>query len=76
MKITGNTVVLTPPLCLCGVTSDGKTVPGTHAKVDAVSEALDTPGFNGDSGEVLAAGRKHVLLGLGASDAEIGRAHV
>ncbi|MFM8641458.1 MAG: M17 family peptidase N-terminal domain-containing protein, partial [Phycisphaerales bacterium] len=35
----------------------------------ACADALDTPGFAGDSGEVLAAGPKHVLLGLGASDA-------
>jgi leucyl aminopeptidase len=52
-----------------GVTSDGRTVPAAHAKVAAVEAALETPGFNGDNGEVLAAGPRHVLLGLGASDA-------
>jgi leucyl aminopeptidase len=52
-----------------GVTSDGKTVPAAHAKVQAVADALETPGFAGDNGEVLAAGPKHVLLGLGAPDA-------
>jgi hypothetical protein len=52
-----------------GVTSDGRTVPSAHARVDAVAEALKVPGFAGDNGEVLAAGTKHVLLGLGASDA-------
>ncbi|MBM4100096.1 MAG: leucyl aminopeptidase family protein [Planctomycetes bacterium] len=58
-----------PSVTVVGVTSDGKTVPSAHAKVQAVADALDTPGFAGDSGEVLAAGPKHVLLGLGASDA-------
>ena len=48
-----------------GVTSDGRTVPAAHAKVPAVEAALDTPGFKGDNGEVLAAGTRHVLLGLG-----------
>ena len=48
-----------------GVTSDGKTVPATYAKIQAVSDALETPGFSGENGEVLAAGGKHVLLGLG-----------
>jgi leucyl aminopeptidase len=52
-----------------GVTSDGRTVPAAHAKVQAVADALETPGFAGDNGEVLAAGPKHVLLGLGAPDA-------
>ncbi len=48
-----------------GVTSDGKTVPAAYAKIQAVSDALETPGFSGENGEVLAAGAKHVLLGLG-----------
>jgi len=48
-----------------GVTSDGKTVPAAHAKVQAVMDALDTPGFAADNGEIVAAGAKHVLLGLG-----------
>ena len=58
-----------PSVTVVGVTSDGKTVPSAHAKVQAVADALDTPGFAGDNGEVLAAGPRHVLLGLGASDA-------
>lgn len=57
------------PVTVVGVTSDGKTVPAAHAKVQAVADALETPGFAGDNGEVLAAGPKHVLLGLGAPDA-------
>ena len=57
------------PVTVVGVTSDGKTVPAAHAKVAAVAEALDTPGFAGENGEVLAVGATHVLLGLGASDA-------
>jgi leucyl aminopeptidase len=48
-----------------GVTSDGKTVPAAYATIQAVSDALETPGFGGENGEVLAAGAKHVLLGLG-----------
>ena len=48
-----------------GVTSDGKTVPAAYAKIQAVSDALETPGFSGENGEVLAAGATHVLLGLG-----------
>lgn len=48
-----------------GVTSDGKTVPAAYAAIQAVSDALETPGFSGENGEVLAAGAKHVLLGLG-----------
>ena len=48
-----------------GVTSDGKTVPAAYAKIQAVSDALETPGVSGENGEVLAAGGKHVLLGLG-----------
>jgi leucyl aminopeptidase len=48
-----------------GVTSDGKTVPAAHATIQAVSDALETPGFGGENGEVQAAGAKHVLLGLG-----------
>ena len=48
-----------------GVTSDGKTVPAAYATIQAVSDALETPGFSGENGEVLAAGAKHVLLGLG-----------
>ena len=48
-----------------GVTSDGKTVPAAYATIQAVSDALETPGFGGENGEVLAAGTKHVLLGLG-----------
>ena len=48
-----------------GVTSDGKTVPAAYAKIQAVSDALETPGFSGENGEVRAAGATHVLLGLG-----------
>jgi leucyl aminopeptidase len=57
------------PVTVVGVTSDGKTVPAAHAKVAAVAEALDTPGFAGENGEVLAVGATHVLLGLGVSEA-------
>ena len=53
------------PVTVVGVTSDGKTVPAGHAKVQAVMDALDTPGFAAENGEILAAGAKHVLLGLG-----------
>ena len=52
-----------------GVTSDGKTVPGAYAKVQAVNDALETPGFAGENGEILPAGPKHLLLGLGDSGA-------
>ena len=53
------------PVTVVGVTSDGKTVPAGHAKVQAVLDALETPGFAADNGEIVAAGAKHVLLGLG-----------
>ena len=53
------------PITVVGVTSDGKTVPASHAKVQAVLDALETPGFAADNGEIVAAGAKHVLLGLG-----------
>jgi len=59
----------TSHVTVVGVTSDGRTVPSAHAKVDAVADALRIPGFAGDNGEVLPAGRSHVLLGLGAPDA-------
>ena len=68
-KITAAAPSARNAVTVVGVTSDGKTVPAAHAKVPAVADALDTPGFAGDNGEVVMAGPKHVLLGLGASDA-------
>ncbi|MFM8818358.1 MAG: hypothetical protein ACKOHI_10900, partial [Phycisphaerales bacterium] len=61
----------TSHVTVVGVTSDGRTVPSAPAKVDAVADALRIPGFAGDTGEVLPAGRSHVLLGLGAPDAGV-----
>lgn len=68
-KITAAAPSARNAVAVVGVTSDGKTVPAAHAKVPAVADALDTPGFAGDNGEVVMAGPKHVLLGLGASAA-------
>jgi len=68
-KITAAAPSARNAVTVVGVTSDGKTVPAAHGKVQAVADALDTPGFAGDNGEVVMAGPKHVLLGLGASDA-------
>ena len=68
-RITAASAPVRSTVTVVGVTSDGRTVPAVHAKVDAVAAALATPGFNGDNGEVLAAGPSHVLLGLGAPDA-------
>ena len=68
-KITLAAAPARSTVTVVGVTSDGRTVPAAHAKVEAVAAALETPGFAGDNGEVLAAGARHVLLGLGAPDA-------
>ncbi len=68
-RITAASASTRSVVTVVGVTSDGRTVPAVHAKVPAVEAALDTPGFKGDNGEVLAAGPRHVLLGLGAPDA-------
>ena len=68
-KITLASAPARSTVTVVGVTSDGRTVPAVHAKVEAVAAALGTPGFAGENGEVLAAGARHVLLGLGAPDA-------
>ncbi len=55
------------PVTVIGVTSDATGAPAAFRAVPAVAEALKTPGFKADNGEVLAAGPKHILLGLGES---------
>jgi len=60
-------------LVAAGVFAEESTLPDALGDLDqaaggALSQALKTPGFRAEPGEVVSAGEKHVLVGLGARD--------